>query len=127
MSTVAVGVDVVDVDRFTLALTRRPQMTERVFTVAEREDCVGRPERLAARFAAKEAVMKALGVGLGEATFRDIEVRREPSGAPRIDLHGDARILAASRGIAYLHVSLSHTATTATAFIVASDQVPDAR
>jgi holo-[acyl-carrier protein] synthase len=123
MTTVAVGVDVVDVARFTLALQRRPRMVERLFTARERSDTSERPERLAARFAAKEAVLKALGSGLGDASFRSIEVQREPSGAPVIVLYGRARELAAARGIATLHVSLSHTNTTATAFVVASSEV----
>jgi holo-[acyl-carrier protein] synthase len=123
MSTVAVGVDVVDVARFTLALQRRPRMVERLFTARERSDTSERPERLAARFAAKEAVLKALGSGLGDASFRSIEVQREPSGAPVIVLYGKASELATARGIATLHVSLSHTDTTATAFVVASSEV----
>ncbi len=122
MTTLAVGVDVVDVPRFTLALRRRPRLIERLFTEQERRDCQERPDRLAARFAAKEAVLKALGSGLGAASFQSIEVRREPSGAPRIVLHDEARDLATSLGIAQLHVSLSHTPTTATAFVVASSE-----
>jgi holo-[acyl-carrier protein] synthase len=78
MTTLAVGVDVVDVPRFTLALRRRPRLIERLFTEQERRDCQERPDRLAARFAAKEAVLKALGSGLGAASFQSIEVRREP-------------------------------------------------
>ena len=122
MATVAVGVDVVDVARFALALRRRPRMAERLFTSRERHDTADRPERLAARFAAKEAVLKALGSGLGDAAFRHIEVQRAPSGAPVIVLHAEAHELAAARGVATLHVSLSHTATTATAFVVASSE-----
>ena len=120
MATLAVGVDVVDVPRFALALRRRPRLVERLFTEQERLDCQERPERLAARFAAKEAVLKALGTGLGAAPFRSIEVRRAPSGAPSIELHEEALALAEGRGIAQVHVSLSHTSTTATAFVVAS-------
>lgn len=126
MATVAVGVDVVDVARFALALQRRPRLVQRLFTARERSDTLERPERLAARFAAKEAVLKALGSGLGDASFHSIEVRREPSGAPVIVLHDAARELAASRGIGTLHVSLSHTNTTAAAFVVASSEVPRA-
>ena len=127
MSTVAVGVDVVDVARFALALERRPRLIERLFTARERVDARERPERLAARFAAKEAVLKALGSGLGDASFQSIEVRRAPSGAPEIVLHDEARDLAATRGVATLHVSLSHTATTATAFVVATSEASRAR
>lgn len=126
MATVAVGVDVVDVARFALALERRPRLIERLFTARERRDTRERPERLAARFAAKEAVLKALGSGLGDASFQNIEVQRAPSGAPEIVLYAEARDLAATRGVATLHVSLSHTRTTATAFVVASSEVPRA-
>ncbi len=126
MATVAVGVDVVDVARFALALRRRPRMIERLFTQRERDDTAERPARLAARFAAKEAVLKTLGSGLGDATFRSIEVQRQTSGAPLIVLHGAAASLARERGITALHVSLSHTATTATAFVIGSSDVPRA-
>lgn len=122
MATLAVGVDVVDVARFRLALQRRPRLAQRLFTPQERADTQDRPERLAARFAAKEAVLKALGSGLGDASFHSIEVRREPSGAPVIVLHAEAHDLAVARGVATLHVSLSHTGTTATAFVVASSE-----
>ena len=126
MATVAVGVDVVDVARFTLALQRRPRMIERLFTQRERDDTAERPERLAARFAAKEAVLKTLGSGLGDASFQSIEVQRLTSGAPVIVLYDEALDLADARGITELHVSLSHTATTATAFVVGSSDVPRA-
>ena len=120
MTTVGVGVDVVDVERFALALERRPRLAQRLFTARECEDAARRPERLAARFAAKEAVLKALGSGLGDASFRSIEVQRAPSGAPQLVLHDEALALARSRGVASWHLSMSHTATTATAFVVAS-------
>jgi holo-[acyl-carrier protein] synthase len=126
MTTVAVGVDIVDVPRFALALARRPRLVERLFTEREREDTGERPERLAARFAAKEAVLKALGSGLGDASFHSIEVRREVSGAPRIELHDEALVLAAALGIDAIHVSLSHTTTMATAFVVASSEASSA-
>jgi holo-[acyl-carrier protein] synthase len=123
MSTVAVGVDVVDVARFTLALERHPRLRERLFTARERDDANDRPERLAARFAAKEAVLKALGSGLGDAPFHSIEVQRAPSGAPSVVLRDEALAIAHRRGVAEVHLSLSHTATTATAFVVASSEV----
>jgi holo-[acyl-carrier protein] synthase len=126
MATVAVGVDVVDVARFTLALQRRPRMIERLFTQRERDDTAERPERLAARFAAKEAVLKTLGSGLGDASFQSIEVQRQTSGAPVIVLYDEAVDLAEARGITELHVSLSHTAATAVAFVIGSSDVPRA-
>jgi holo-[acyl-carrier protein] synthase len=119
MRVVAVGVDVVDVDRFAAVLSRQPRLYERLFTEAERIDSHGQPERLAARFAMKEAVLKALRVGLGAARWHDIEVVRDVSGAPSVALHGAAASLAEERGINELLVSQSHSDTTATAFVVA--------
>lgn len=120
MTTVGVGVDVVDVERFTLALERHPRLADRLFTDQERSDARSRPERLAARFAAKEAVLKTLQSGIGAAPWRSIEVRKEASGAPTIHLHGVAAELAAARGVATLHVSLSHTQMSAVAFVIGS-------
>ena len=118
MSTVGVGVDIVDVARFTLALERRPRLLTRLFTDAERGDAHARPERLAARFAAKEAVLKTLGRGIGAAPWRSSEIHRDASGAPSVELHGAALALAAERGIDRWHLSMTHTATTAAAFVV---------
>lgn len=116
------GTDVVDVERFRRTLARTPHIVERLFTEAEREYARGRRdpvERLAVRFAAKEAVMKALGVGLGEVRFRDIEVERAESGSPGVVLHGDAVTLASARGVAMWKCSLSHSATVALAVVLA--------
>ena len=119
---IGIGIDAVEVDRFREVLVRRPQLAVRLFTEAERADC-GRASdsapRLAARFAAKEAVMKALGVGLGAFAFHDVEVVREPSGAPRLLLRGAAAELASSRGVQGWSVSLSHTRSTAHAVVAA--------
>jgi holo-[acyl-carrier protein] synthase len=120
MSTVGVGVDIVDVERFGVAMHRHPAILTRLFTETERIDAHGHPERLAARFAAKEAVLKTLGVGVGAAPWRSIEIHRDDSGAPSVRLHGAAANLAANRGVDTLHVSMSHTKRTATAFVVAS-------
>ena len=114
--------DLVDIDRFRRALERTPTLRERLFTEAERSYADARAdptERYAVRFAAKEAVMKALGVGLGEIQLRDIEVQRADSGAPQIVLHGTAAELAASRGVRRWLVSLSHSETVAQAIVVA--------
>jgi holo-[acyl-carrier protein] synthase len=128
VSTVGVGVDIVDVARFSLALERHPTLAARLFTDDERRDAHSQPERLAARFAAKEAVLKTLRSGIGAAPWRSIEIVRDPSGAPSVALHGAAATLARRHGVGAMHVSLSHTATTAAAFVVASAaEVPDAR
>jgi holo-[acyl-carrier protein] synthase len=120
VATVGVGVDVVDVARFTLALQRRPALAERLFTERERSDAHVRPERLAARFAAKEAVLKTMGVGIGAVPWKSIEIRRAPSGAPSVTLHGPAAALAARRGVDEMHVSMTHTSLTAAAIVVGS-------
>lgn len=117
-----VGIDAVDVDRLRRALVRRPRLAERLFTDAERAYAgrVADPgPRLAARFAAKEAVAKALGVGIGAVSWRDVEVVRASSGAPGVALAGRAAALAAGRGVGRWHVSLSHTDSLAVASVVA--------
>jgi holo-[acyl-carrier protein] synthase len=119
---IGVGIDVVDVPRFEIVLGRRPRIVERLFTEGEQRDARGRAERLAARFAAKEAVMKSLGVGAGSVPWKSIEVKRAPSGAPSVLLHGAAAELAVTRGADEFAISLTHTAMTAAAFVVASSR-----
>ncbi|HTT59784.1 MAG TPA: holo-ACP synthase [Acidimicrobiales bacterium] len=120
MTTTGIGIDLVDVDRFRRLVERRPRIVDRLFTEGERRDAHGRPERLAARFAAKEATLKTLGVGVGEAAWRSIEVTLNDVGAPSLVLHGRAGELARAQGVGYLHVSLSHTDHLAAAFVVGS-------
>jgi holo-[acyl-carrier protein] synthase len=118
-----IGVDVVDLSRFATALERTPQMRERMFRQEELDDLASTrfPVRsLAARFAAREAVMKALGVGLGGFDFHDVWVQRADSGAPQLHLSGRAASLAAARGVQRWHCSLSHSDLVAVAFVVAS-------
>jgi holo-[acyl-carrier protein] synthase len=114
------GLDLVDVERFRASLARSPGLAERLFTAAERDvHGIGDPaHRLAARFAAKEALMKALGVGLGAFAFHEVEVCSLPSGQPVFDLHGQAAALVAGRGAATVHLTMSHTASTAAAVVV---------
>jgi holo-[acyl-carrier protein] synthase len=114
------GIDIVDVDRIGAALAH-PRTGERfrlrVFTPNEITYCSRRRnahESYAARFAAKEAMMKALGEAFG---WREIEVIRE-NGPPAIRLHGRAQTRAAELGIRYVHLSLSHTATMAIASVI---------
>jgi holo-[acyl-carrier protein] synthase len=118
VATVGVGVDVVDVPRFADLLERRPAIAERLFTEQEQADAKGDPARLAARFAAKEAVLKTFKVGVGAASWRDIEVVRAASGAPSISLHTSAQVLATNAGVTTLHLSLSHSESTAIAMVV---------
>ncbi len=122
MATRGVGVDLVDVARFARVLERRPRIAERLFTEGERREARARPERLAARFAAKEAVLKSVGAGVGAAPWRAIEVVRAESGAPRVVLHGAAHALVRAADVDTLHLSLTHTASTAAAFVVASSR-----
>lgn len=122
MGVVGLGVDAVEVGRFRRALQRRPGLVERIFSEGERAyaDRFREPApRLAARFAAKEAVMKALGVGLGSLRLREVEVVRSEDGRPHLVLHGAAAELARRRGVARWHLSLTHTATLAVASVVA--------
>ena len=119
---IGIGNDLVDIDRFRKALERTPSLRERLFTDAERSYADARAdptERYAVRFAAKEATMKALGVGLGEVQMRDIEVQRAESGAPQLVLHGTAAELAAARGVRRWLITLSHSDTVAQAIVVA--------
>ncbi|MEY2431107.1 MAG: holo-[acyl-carrier protein] synthase [Acidimicrobiaceae bacterium] len=123
--TVAVGVDVVDLERFESVMTRQKTFLDRVFTPDEREYCDRakalsvRCQRYAARFAAKEAVMKALGCGLGAYGFHDVAVTRDDSGEPTLLVKGKAAVLADERGITQWLVSLSHTDLVAMALVVA--------
>jgi holo-[acyl-carrier protein] synthase len=121
---IGIGIDAVEVDRFRRVLQRTPRVVERLFSGDELEYARRRrdpTERLAARFAAKEAVMKALGVGLGAFAFRDVEVLSEPSGRPGLRVSGGAARLAEQRGVSGWRLSLTHTASTAEAVVVALD------
>ena len=117
-----IGVDLVDVDRMRRSLARTPTLASRLFTDEERtyaERARDPSERLAARFAAKEAVMKALGVGLGAFDWHDVEVVRTSSGAPELRVTGRAAELAAAAGVTRWLGTLSHTERTAEAVVVA--------
>ena len=109
-----VGIDVVDIARFGETLERTPAMRERLFTPAERE----RPlASLAARFAAKEALAKALGAPTGM-HWLDAEVVNAPSGDPRFEIRGSVLARAEVLGVKSVHVSLSHDAGIASAVVV---------
>jgi holo-[acyl-carrier protein] synthase len=124
---VGVGVDAVDVARFRRVLERRPSLAYRCFTASEQSDAgksADRVQSLAARFAAKEAVMKALGSGLGAFAWRDVEVTRAAGSgatrnAPSLVLRGGAAALAGAHGAGRFHLSLTHTDAVAIAFVVA--------
>ena len=113
---VGVGIDVVQVVRLQRALARTPTLAGRLFTDVERE--LSRVESLAARFAAKEAVAKALGAP-GGLRWQDAEVVTDDTGRPRLRLHGGVAEEAEAQGISTWHLSLSHDAGVATAVVVA--------
>jgi len=129
---VGVGVDAVDVARFRRVLDRRPRLAARCFTPTEQSDATGSADvaqSLAARFAAKEAVMKALGTGIGAFALTDVEVRRTAGtgatrNAPFLVLHGTAAELAGAQGAGQFHLSLTHTDGVAIAFVVAEHAQP---
>jgi len=120
---VGLGTDLVEVPRFRLAMERRGERLgmrlfsddERAYAYRQRDPA----KSLAARFGAKEAVMKALGVGLWKFKLRDVEVVRQKGGAPRVALHGRAAELADERGVRDWHLSLTHTGSTALAVAIA--------
>lgn len=112
---VGVGIDVVDIARFEATLERTAGMAERLFTAAERELKIA---SLAARFAAKEALAKALGAP-GNLHWHDAEVTSEPSGRPVLSVVGTVAARAAELGVSSFHLSLSHDAGIASAVVVA--------
>jgi len=130
-SIVGTGIDVAEVARVRAAL-EDPQtgarFKARVFTAGEQKYCeargVGRYESYAARFAAKEAMMKALGYGWGRHIgWLDIEVERESDGRPTVRLHGKGAASAASAGVSRVHVALTHTREIAIAQVVVERDV----
>ncbi len=112
---VGVGIDVVDVARFTRQLERTPALRDRLFTPTERG--LG-PNSLAARFAAKEALAKALGAPAG-LRWTDATVHRGEDGRPHLEITGTVRARADELGVTGLHVSLSHDAGIASAVVIA--------
>lgn len=121
---IGLGIDLARVDRIARLVDRYGErFLRRVFTEGERAAAGGGPERarrLAARFAAKEAALKALGTGLSQGIrWRDVEVVRRPGAPPALALHGAAARIARRRGIERLHVTLSHEGPFALAVVVA--------
>lgn len=115
-----IGVDLVEVARVQAVLARHPaRFLARVYTPQEVADCQGQAASLAARWAAKEAVSKALGSGWEGIEWTEIEIVRTPQGQPGVVLHGAARALADRLGLQQWVVSLSHTAAYAVAFVIA--------
>jgi holo-[acyl-carrier protein] synthase len=122
---IGVGVDVVDVERFRRSMTRTPQLEHRLF--GDR-DTLGLTEgdpkilSLAARFAAKEATLKALGGYIPGFSWLDIQVEKRDTGAPALVLTGGAHAAAQRQGVERWHVSLSHDGPVAVAFVIAEGE-----
>lgn len=112
---VGIGVDLVDIARFERSIDRTPKLRERLFAPGER---ALKPHSLAARYAAKEALIKALG-GSDGVRWQDIEVAAEPAGRPVFSLSGETAATVAGRGITALHLSLTHDAGLAAAYVIA--------
>ena len=120
---VGTGIDIVEVPRIARSIERfGERFLNRIFTEAERRYCeskANRMERFAARFAAKEAGMKAIGTGMrGGVRWQDFEVGREPSGRPTMLFHGKAAQVAERLGVRRSHLSVSHTEEHAVAYVV---------
>lgn len=114
------GVDIIEIDRIARAMERHGRrFRDRFFTEQEQTYCDNRIQCLAGRFAIKEAVAKALGTGIGDVSWTEIEVVCDGRGKPELVLHGQAQELARSLGYSAWSISLSHTETHAIGFAVA--------
>lgn len=120
---IGTGIDVVDIARFRSVIDKlKDRFILKVFAPGERDFCLGHRDpvpHFAARFAAKEALFKALGTGWTQGvTWLDAEVHRERAGAPVLLLHGEAERLSRNKGATRVHLSLSHTAQWAVATVI---------
>lgn len=115
----AIGVDIIETERVAQSIARfGERFLKRVYTEQELAYCKGQVHSLAARWAAKEAVSKVLGTGIGDVQWREIEVISEANCRPLLRLHGAAAELAARQGIAEFAISLSHSRDYAVAFVI---------
>ena len=115
------GIDMIEVQRVEDGITRfGDKFFSRLFTDGERQDCMGQPHRLAARIAAKEAVAKALGTGIGDVKWVEIEIRVDnPRNRPELRLHGAAAKHSSELGLTAWDISLTHTREYASAIAIA--------
>ncbi len=119
MQDISVGVDIIEINRIASTIERfGERFLNRIYTDGEIAYCRGRSAQLAARFAAKEAVMKALGTGTRGVGWREVEVTRKRTGEPGIELHGRAAEQATKLGIDRLALSISHSREYAVASVV---------
>lgn len=118
---ITVGMDLVEIDRIAGVIIRHGwSFFDKCFTPAEIIAADGRVEAIAARFAAKEAAVKALGTGIGRVSWRDVEVLNRDTGQPLLKLHGEAAAIAKQLKLSDFSVSLSHTSKYAAAVVVAA-------
>jgi holo-[acyl-carrier protein] synthase len=120
---ISIGIDIIEVARIREVLARTPRFVERVFTPAERNYCDSRgavaAQHYAARFAAKEAALKALQTGWrGGIAWQDVEIASQESGAPYLIFHGQVQELIEKSGATAAHLSMSHTTEHAIAQVV---------
>ncbi len=117
------GIDIIEIERVAQVVARQGErFLERIYTPRELADCGGRIESLAARWAAKEAAAKALGCGIGDVSWQEIEVQRDERGAPSLHLYGAAAKMAEAQGLQIWSVSLSHSQSHAIAMVVAIEE-----
>jgi len=120
MPEIVTGIDLIEIERFKSAIDRHgDRLLNKVFTPRELSDVGGKPASLAARFAAKEAVAKSLGTGIGPIGWQEIEILRADTGQPTLQLAGAAEQLALQHGLSNWSISLSHSQTHAVAVAVA--------
>ncbi|HEU0296025.1 MAG TPA: holo-ACP synthase [Anaerolineales bacterium] len=116
----ATGVDLIEIARIEEVVARHGKhYLERIYTPAELEQCGRRAESLAGRFAAKEAVAKALGCGIGAVAWQEIEILGDEQNAPQLTLHGEALKKANEQGFSTWSVSISHSQSHSVALVVA--------
>jgi holo-[acyl-carrier protein] synthase len=117
------GIDLIEIKRVKASVERHGErFLKRIYTSQELIDCAGHVDSLSARFAAKEAVSKALGCGIGAISWLDVEILRNSEHQPELVLHGAAKVLAKKLKLTHWTVSLSHTHQNAIAMVIASGE-----
>lgn len=117
-----IGIDIIEIDRIRRAIEKNDKFIDRVFTVNEKkafEEKNHSPQTIAGYFAAKEAVSKALGTGISNMRWKDIEILKDPSGKPYVRLYNNAENLAYSMSIDKILISISHSRENAVALAIA--------
>ncbi|GAB6155875.1 holo-ACP synthase [Desulfosporosinus burensis] len=115
------GIDIIEIERVVQAYKRQPKLFERLFTIQERDNLLGKGiQSYAARFAGKEAILKTLGTGLSGLSWHDIEILNDLSGEPLVYLSSRAMNQVRARGGSQVRVSLTHNRTQAMAFAILS-------